>query len=96
MSRGYVRSGDSRPCACRCSYSGPKAKFLCEACLHVCKAPWDGSPSCPAGHGVMRNMGDKWRPPPLRRRTVPGLLPYQEGLPGRGAQLLEKITRGKP
>lgn len=92
MAKGYVRFGESRPCQCRCSYSGPKAKFLCEACLHVCKAPWDGSPHCPAGHGPMRNMGDKWRPPRKAKRTVPSLLPYQRGWPSAGEVLLAKIA----
>ena len=45
-----------------CSKSGPKAKFCCPTCGHVCKAPWEGSPVCPRCRIPMVNMGDKWRP----------------------------------
>lgn len=93
MARGYIKFGESRPCMCRCSYSGPKAKFLCEDCLHVCKAPHDGHPLCPAGHGPMRYMGDKWRPAKKGKRTVP---PDQNRNPwsmSDGELLLEKLEK---
>lgn len=70
MARGYWAPTWAQ--FCRCSRSGPKAKFLCETCQHVCKAPFEGGPpgpSCPAGHGPMTNMGDKWRPAKKRKRT---------------------------
>jgi hypothetical protein len=41
----------------------------------------------------MRNMGDKWRPAKKSKRTLPPLLPYQQGFPGAGEALLEKILK---
>lgn len=95
MAHGYI--GSTFPTYCRCCRSGPKSKFLCEKCLHVCKAPNNGTPYCPAGHGAMRDMGDKWRPPKKGKRTVPPLLAYQlwpgRGYPSDGELLLRKLER---
>jgi len=96
VAHGYVGPGINA--FCRCCRSGPKSKFLCETCLHVCKAPhlgFGGGPRCPAGHGLMRDMGDKWRPAKKARRTVPPLLAYQRypgrGYPSDGELLLERL-----
>jgi hypothetical protein len=93
MARGYI--GPTRPSFCRCCVSGPKSKFVCEKCLHVCKAPHGGAPHCPHCRIVMRDMGDKWRPAPRRQRTLPELLPYQRGFPSPGEALLEKIMKAQ-
>jgi len=66
MAEGYWGPGWN---GCRCCHSGPKAKFLCLECGHVCKAPDGGSPRCPFGHGPMQAMGQKWRPGPKRNRS---------------------------
>lgn len=98
MSKGYVGPHLWWLGLCRCCKSGPKAKFLCEACLHVTKAPHGGKPRCPAGHGPMRDMGDKWRPAKKSKRSVPPLLAHQRwpgrGYPSAGELLLEKLEKG--
>jgi hypothetical protein len=90
VAKGYIGIGPTVLTYCRCCRSEPKSKFLCEACLHVCKAPNGGTPYCPAGHGAMRDMGDKWRPAKRSKRTVPPRLPYQRW-PSAGESLLAKI-----
>lgn len=60
MAEGYWSKSWWR--SCRDCKSGPKAKFCCEICGHVCKAPWEGSPVCPGCQLPMVCMGDKWRP----------------------------------
>ena len=62
MARGYWDRNWSWMRTCRDCKSGPKAKFCCRVCGHVCKAPWDYHPCCPQGHGALVCMGDKWRP----------------------------------
>ncbi len=89
MSRGYWDHFYLPACPC-CS-SGPKSKFICEECLHVCKAPNRGAPLCPACRTPMRNMGQRWRPARKGKRDVPGLLPYQRGFPSPGEELLARL-----
>lgn len=89
MARGYWGPTNT---SCPCCSSGPKAKFLCGECLHVCKAPKNWSPSCPSGHGEMINMGQRWRPAKKSKRKMPEPLPYvafYARTPGQA--LLEKI-----
>lgn len=49
---------------CICCHSGPKEKFWCETCDHVCKAPNGWTPKCPTCGVKMLNMGHRWRPGP--------------------------------
>lgn len=90
MARGYWGPG---VITCRDCNSGPKSKFICETCLHACKAPNGGSPHCPRCRTAMRNMGQRWRPAKRGRRKVP--LRYPVRLPSPGERLLAKIT-GRP
>lgn len=57
---------------CPCCSSGPKSKFLCEACLHVCKAPQERQPALPG-----RARGDA--------EHGPALAPGEEGQADRTA-----------
>ena len=65
MAKGY--HGPPRPFFCRCCKSGPKAKFCCQICGHICKAPWEAHPRCPGCQVDMVCMGDKWRPERKKR-----------------------------
>jgi hypothetical protein len=69
MARGYW--GPS--CwSCRCCHSGPKEKFWCQPCDHVCKAPTGHAPHCPYCQQKMTNMGHRWRPGRKGKRTATG------------------------
>lgn len=93
MAKGYWGPPST---SCICCSSGPKAKFICLECLHVCKAPKDGNPSCPAGHGEMKNMGQRWRPAKKSKRTKPEPLPYVAFYAiTSGKALLEKLLNDK-
>lgn len=61
MAKGY--SGPSAP-GCVCCHSGPKEKYYCQACDHVCKAPLGVTVTCPGCREPMLNMGHRWRPGP--------------------------------
>jgi hypothetical protein len=87
VSRGYWDY--SYMASCPCCSSGPKSKFLCTECLHVCKAPNRGAPLCPACRTPMRNMGQRWRPAKKGKLEVP---PPRQGLPSPGEQLLARLT----
>lgn len=88
MAKGYWEQSYWPSCPC-CS-SGPKAKFICAECLHVCKAPKSWTPHCPKGHGEMINMGQRWRPAKKNKRVMPEVRVYQ-GWPKPGVTLLDKI-----
>jgi hypothetical protein len=59
VSQGYW--GSDWP-SCRCCHSGPKEKYWCRECDHVCKAPLAWTPLCPRCRQKMENMGHRWRP----------------------------------
>lgn len=67
MARGYWGPGNS---SCRCCHSGPKDKFYCPPCDHVCKAPLGGTPHCPHCREPMVNMGHRWRPARKGKRSM--------------------------
>jgi hypothetical protein len=61
MAKGYAGASCQ---SCRCCHSGPKEKFYCEPCDHVCKAPLGWQVTCPTCREPMLNMGHRWRPGP--------------------------------
>lgn len=88
MAKGYWGPPST---SCICCSSGPKSKFICGECLHVCKAPNAGHPHCPQGHGEMIYMGQRWRPAKKSKRVMPEIKSY--GWPPAGVTLLEKIMQ---
>jgi|SRR6185437_2533220 len=91
MAKGYWGPAST---SCICCSSGPKAKFLCETCLHVCKAPKGGNPHCPECRTEMRNMGQRWRPSKKSKRTMPEIREFR-WYPPAGVVLLERLTSEK-
>jgi hypothetical protein len=78
---------------CRCCKSGPKQKFACAACDHVCKAPWDDFvPRCPFCREPMVAMGHRWRPGKKGRRVIPP--PRRHRIPSPGEALLARLKGG--
>lgn len=76
------------PGSCRDCHSGPKEKFWCQACDHVCKAPVGGTPHCPHCRKPMLNMGHRWRPGKKGKRSMEHSRPQVNALwapesPGR-------------
>jgi len=69
MAKGYFGASCM---SCRCCHSGPKEKFYCKACDHVCKAPLGWTPKCPTCCEPMLNMGHRWRPGRKGKRTTTG------------------------
>jgi hypothetical protein len=57
---------------CVCCHSGPKEKFWCQPCDHVCKAPLGWKPLCPFCRAPMTNMGHRWRPGKKGKRKATG------------------------
>ena len=75
----------------RCCKAGPKQKFVCAACDHVTKAPWEAQPVCPRCRKPMTAMGDKWRPGKRGRRVIPERTVHRLSSPGE--QLLARLLR---
>jgi hypothetical protein len=79
--------------SCRCCHSGPKEKFQCPRCAHVCKAPIGWDVTCPLCRVQMINMGHRWRPVKKRKRVVEVRPAYRRK--SDGEQLLERLQAGK-
>jgi hypothetical protein len=67
MAQGYW---GPRAYGCVDCHSGPKEKFWCQPCDHVCKAPLGWDPHCPYCRQPMLNMGHRWRPGKRGKRTL--------------------------
>lgn len=80
---------------CRCCSSGPKGKFWCRSCDHVCKAPNGSSPHCPLCRKPMLAMGQKWRPARKGKRCMPPSWQLPPVFLPPGQQLLARLEAAR-